>query len=443
MSLKNNSCLHILGAGPAGLASAYYAKKCEIPAMLYESSNTVGGNCKTIVDGDYRYDTGAHRFHDKLDHSTKEVQELIGDDLLKVNSPSMIFSNNRMFDFPLGLLSILRNLGGVDIAKILTENIFNISRISSKPTNFKDLAYQVYGKTLSELFLINYTEKLWGRPAHTLDVNISGNRLKNLNMETLFRELLFSNDNPDHLDGSFYYPKYGFGTIFEKMENYIGESNIRFNSPVTKLVHDKKNIVELVYGNTRITDIDKVITTLPVNLLINCMEPSPPEKIKDIVNNIKYRDLNLCVIYLDIPSFTENASIYFPEPTFPFTRIYEPKNRSNKMAPEDKTCIVVETPYDHEALPDGMPKKELFQIISNILIENKFINREQIIGHKDIDAKYAYPILETGIKERLEPIFSYLGNFENMYTIGRSAQFKYIHTHDIFMQARSIINKLK
>ena len=121
--------MHILGAGPAGLASAYYAKKCEIPAMLYESSNTVGGNCKTIVDGDYRYDTGAHRFHDKLDHATKEVQELIGDDLLKVNSPSMIFSNNRMFDFPLGLLSILRNLGGVDIAKILTENIFNISRI--------------------------------------------------------------------------------------------------------------------------------------------------------------------------------------------------------------------------------------------------------------------------------------------------------------------------
>ena len=220
----------------------------------------------------------AHRFHDKLDHATKEVQELIGDDLLKVNSPSMIFSNNRMFDFPLGLLSILRNLGGVDIAKILTENIFNISRISSKPTNFKDLAYQVYGKTLSELFLINYTEKLWGRPAHTLDVNISGNRLKNLNMATLFRELLFSNDNSDHLDGSFYYPKYGFGTIFEKMENYIGESNIRFNSPVTKLVHDKKNIVELVYGNTRITDIDKVITTLPVSLLINCMEPSPPQK---------------------------------------------------------------------------------------------------------------------------------------------------------------------
>ena len=81
-------------------------------------------------------------------------------------------------------------------------------------------------------------------------------------------------------------------------------------------------------------------------------------------------------------------------------------------------------------------------MISNILIKNKFIKREQIIGHKIMDAKYAYPILETGIEDLLEPIFSYLDNFENMYTIGRSAQFRYIHTHDIFMQARSVINKL-
>ena len=442
MSLKNNSLLHILGAGPAGLTSAYYAKKSKIPLMLYESSNSVGGNCKTIVDGDYRYDTGAHRFHDKLDYATKEVRDLIGDDLLKVNSPSMIFSKNSMFDFPLGLSSVLRNLGGVDIIKILTENIFKISKHSDKPTNFKDLAYQIYGKTLSELFLTNYTEKLWGRPADTLDVNISGNRLNNLNMATLFRELLFKTDNADHLDGSFYYPKYGFGTIFERMKDHIGESSIRFNSPVTKIVHDGTKIVELVCGNSRITNIDKAISTLPVSVLINSMEPSPPESIKNIVNHIKYRDLNLCVIYLDIPSFTENASIYFPESIFPFTRIYEPKNRSNKMAPRDKTCIVVETPYDHETLPGPISKKEIFEMISNILIKNKFIKREQIIGHKIMDAKYAYPILETGIEDLLEPIFSYLDNFENMYTIGRSAQFRYIHTHDIFMQARSVINKL-
>ena len=64
-----------------------------------------------------------------------------------------------------------------NIGKIFMENI--ISRIKIKHTvgNFKDLAYQYYGKTLSNLFLINYTEKLWGDYSYNLDPTISGNRL--------------------------------------------------------------------------------------------------------------------------------------------------------------------------------------------------------------------------------------------------------------------------
>ena len=442
MSLKNNSALHILGAGPAGLASAYYAKKNNIPVMLYESSNKVGGNCKTIVDGDYRFDTGAHRFHDKHDLVTDEVRDLLGDDLLKVNSPSKIYYKDKMIDFPLGLAGILMNLDRSIIQKVLIENIYNAIKFSKDPTNFKDLAYQTYGKTLSELFLINYTEKLWGRPANTLDVKIAGNRLKHLNMVSLLRELLFSSDNADHLDGSFYYPKYGFGTIFEKMKDYIGNNSIQFDSPVTKIIHNGQKIVEVVYANSRITNVDKVISTLPLNILINAIEPSPPKDIKDIVNNIEYRDLNLCIIYLDIPSFTENASIYFPESKFPFTRIYEPKNRSKEMAPNGKTCIVIETPYNQDTLLFSKSKEQLFSIISNILIENDLIKKEQIIGHKLMHAPYAYPILNIDSEDNLKPVFSYLCDFENMYIIGRSAQFRYIHTHDLFNQAKSIINKL-
>ena len=35
--------------------------------------------------------------------------------------------------------------------------------------NFKELSYKKYGKTLAELFLINYTEKLWGLDAENLN----------------------------------------------------------------------------------------------------------------------------------------------------------------------------------------------------------------------------------------------------------------------------------
>ena len=48
---------------------------------------SIGGNCKTIIDGEFRYDTGAHRLHDKDSTVTNEIKSLLGDSLLKVSSP--------------------------------------------------------------------------------------------------------------------------------------------------------------------------------------------------------------------------------------------------------------------------------------------------------------------------------------------------------------------
>ena len=62
------------------------------------------------------------------------------------------------------------------------------------PRNFKELASNNYGKTLSNLFLINYTEKLWGEQATNLDASISGGRLKNLELYSILKNLIFNKD---------------------------------------------------------------------------------------------------------------------------------------------------------------------------------------------------------------------------------------------------------
>ena len=58
--------IDIIGGGPAGLSVGYYAKKIGMNVAIYESTSQIGGNCKTIIDGEFRYDTGAHRLHDKI-----------------------------------------------------------------------------------------------------------------------------------------------------------------------------------------------------------------------------------------------------------------------------------------------------------------------------------------------------------------------------------------
>ena len=439
---KKNTKLHILGGGPAGLAAGYFAKKKNIDLEIFEASDQIGGNCKTIIQGEYRFDTGAHRFHDKKDEVTSEIKGLIGKDFLKVSVPSKIFKNGTLISFPLNSLDILRNLKFSILLNIVWENMVNRFRNFDIPNNFKELANARYGKTLSNLFLLNYTKKLWGQDPIKLATSISGDRLKNLDLFTFFKEIFFNSDSSDHLDGSFYYPRYGFGTIFDQMKEYIGSENIKLNSPVERLIHDEVKIKKIVYQKGRVLEVNKIINSLPLNILINILDPTPPREIIEVVDSINYRNLRLCIIYLDMPYFTKNASIYFPEKIFSFTRIYEPKNRSKMMAPVDKTCIVIEIPYSNNDEIHLKSENKLFQEISSSLIKSRLIEKNKIIDHSFFRIDYAYPVLEIGTESKLIPVFNYLNKFNNIYHIGRAAEFKYLHTHDIIHQSSRLIDKI-
>jgi len=437
--MSRNPFLHILGAGPAGLSIGYYAKKKNIPFIINESSNQVGGNCRTIKNGDFKFDTGAHRFHDKIPTVTQEIKELMGDELLIVKSPSKIYKDGTMIDFPINFSSLLQSLSLGQICDILIENLFKRSSNGSMEKNFKNRAYHTYGKTLSNLFLINYTEKLWGRSADLLQEDVAGDRLKNLDLPSIIKQKILGFNKYKNLDGSFFYPQNGFGSIFESMANHIGFDKINTGTPVKKIMHEKGKITGLVCGNSKITDPEMVISSLPIDKTIHLMDPVPPNEILLAVNEIGYRNIKICVLFLNTPFFSKNASIYFPDRKLNFTRIYEPKNRSAHMAPMDKTCIVIECPYDSGDRLSSMRKDEFYEMIRNDLLNEKLIKKDQIIDYDIFDMNNAYPILDINIKEKKKRILSYLHTFENMYLIGRNAEFKYLHTHDIISKGRMLI----
>ena len=437
--MSRNPFLHILGAGPAGLSIGYYAKKKNIPFIINESSNQVGGNCRTIKNGDFKFDTGAHRFHDKIPTVTQEIKELMGDELLIVKSPSKIYKDGTMIDFPINLSSLLQSLSLGQICDILIENLFKRSSNGSMEKNFKNRAYHTYGKTLSNLFLINYTEKLWGRSADLLQEDVAGDRLKNLDLPSIIKQKILGFNKYKNLDGSFFYPQNGFGSIFESMANHIGFDKINTGTPVKKIMHEKGKITGLVCGNSKIINPEMVISSLPIDKTIHLMDPVPPNEILLAVNEIGYRNIKICVLFLDTPFFSKNASIYFPDRKLNFTRIYEPKNRSAHMAPMDKTCIVIECPYDSGDRLSSMRKDEFYEMIRNDLLNEKLIKKNQIIDYDIFDMNNAYPILDINIKEKKKRILSYLHTFENMYLIGRNAEFKYLHTHDIISKGRMLI----
>ena len=65
--MKENKKAIIIGAGPAGLAAAYYflTETEDIKPIIFEKSNSVGGISKTVYFDGNGIDIGGHRMFSK------------------------------------------------------------------------------------------------------------------------------------------------------------------------------------------------------------------------------------------------------------------------------------------------------------------------------------------------------------------------------------------
>lgn len=435
------SHIAILGGGPAGLAIGYYAKKKKLPFTIYEANDCIGGNSTTLRVGDFFYDSGAHRLHDKDPEVTRELQELLGEDLKEINIPSKIYDNGRFIKFPLLPFDLMQKMGMRFFSRAAATLLHARLKYHEPDGNFENFALYTYGKIIAERFLLNYSQKLWGESCNRLSPDIAGKRLKGLNLKSFVIDSIFRrNARAEHLEGLFYYPNGGIYTIARKLAEVCGHKNIRKNSKITKILHNHKRVEAVeINGNERM-EVDALAGTLPLDFFIQAMEPEPPEEILLSAQKLRYRNIVLVALFLDKESVTDTATVYFPDIKFPFTRIYEPKNRNIAMSPKGKTSLVAEIPCQKEDYLWSMDDDKLIQLVLSRIIDTNLIREEEIIDASVNRLNHAYPILETGYEERLQKINSFLNGFNNLKLSGRNGRFVYSWIHNMMQFGKEIID---
>jgi len=435
--------LTVLGGGPAGLATGFYARREGLDVRLFEAADAVGGNARTLQLGPFRYDTGAHRFHDKNDAVTADVKALLGDDLRRIDAPSQICWRGRRIDFPPAPYDLLRKLPASLVARIAWEQL-SIPRVSDDAEHFEEMTLQSYGPTLARLFLLNYTEKLWGTDADQLSPQVAGDRLEGLDLKTFLLEAFGgAKDKARHLDGSFYYPRHGYGQIAEATADALGREHIRTDARITKLSHDGTRIRRVTVNDAEPIGVNTVVSTLPLTLVLRLLDPPPPEELQALAQSMRFRHLRLVVLGLDRPRLTRNASLYFPERSIPFTRLYEPKNRSPDMAPDDQTVVVLERPCHPKTEAWTQSDEALRDNAVDVLTEQGLIEgADEIVAVDHRAVPFAYPVLEVGAEAKAERLTDYLQRFENLRLLGRSAKFTYTHVHNLYARARTLTEEL-
>ena len=429
----------ILGGGPAGLAVAFYAKKEKLSFTLYEAASEIGGNCRTFRHGEFLYDSGAHRFHAVLPDVTREVLNLMGDDMQEVRAPSQVHIAGKLVNFPLAPFNVARSLGTGVFVRAARDLLVAKLRHARHAQDFEAMACRRYGRTIAELFLLSYSEKLWGVPCKLLSPAVAGRRLQGLNLQTLLTEMVFGSQRAKHMDGAFFYPRLGYGTIMQRLSENAGLQHIHTGAEVTRLRHDRQRVVEIEINHRQRVAVRDVAVTLPLGELLEMLDPSPPAPLLALGRRLRFRNLVLVAVFQNQPSVTPNASVYFPEARFPFTRVTIPRNRSALMAPQGRTSLVAELPCWTEDKLWRASDEEVSRRVLAALEEIRWVRPEAVIGTAVHRLSCAYPVLDTESETAAARIAEYLATFQNIRITGRNALFAYTHLHDQLQSGRELI----
>jgi protoporphyrinogen oxidase len=440
----------VLGGGLAGLSAGYILKDSAMDLKIFEAESSVGGASKTIQHNGFLFDLGGHRFYSKKKEINDFVCEILGDELIEVERISKIFLKGKLYDYPLRPFNAVSQMGPLKILLALSDylSVQLKNRISPQTDlTYKDWVVRRFGKTLAQLFFVDYAEKIWGIKADEISKDFADQRIRSLSLlKALKNAFNPSSEKSATLIHRFIYPRHGFGIIAQKLANKIGNQSIILNAFVDEIVHSggRINLIRARNDNS-INEFhaDEIISSIPITQFLRVLNPQPGEEVLQAADHLKFRSLIIVFLTLNREKTTDYTWMYFPSKEITFSRLHEPKNWSREMCPEGKTSLVVEY-FSSEEEPFWKKDDEYLRDHTiEQLIRMGMINKGDCDGYKIVRLNFAYPLYDLEYKTHLKVINAYLAKFTNLQLVGRNGLFRYTSSdHYIDMGIKAAKNLL-
>ncbi|HLM60490.1 MAG TPA: FAD-dependent oxidoreductase, partial [Pyrinomonadaceae bacterium] len=228
-----NKRVVIIGAGPAGLTTAYSllkkSKETEV-TVIEADPRYVGGISRTVEYKGFRFDIGGHRFFSK----SKEVEdfwtEILPNDMLDRPRSSRIFYRGKFFSYPLKATEALFKLGVIESSLCMLSYAKAQASPVPDPKNFEDWVSNKFGKRLFSIFFKTYTEKVWGMNCKDISADWAAQRIKGLSLASAIKNAILPKRKPKNrgeviktLIDTFRYPRLGPGMMWEACAEKIKE----------------------------------------------------------------------------------------------------------------------------------------------------------------------------------------------------------------------------
>ncbi len=430
----------IIGAGPAGLTTAYMLAKAGRSVLVLEQDATyVGGISRTVNYKGFLFDIGGHRFFSKSKEVVDLWNEILPDDFIERPRLSRIFYRGQFYAYPLKAFEALRKLGPVQSALCLASFAYARAFPVKEPKTVHQWVRNQFGERLFSIFFKTYTEKVWGMSCDEISAEWAAQRIKGLDLSAAILDGLRRSLGrrkkgavAKTLIESFRYPRRGPGMMWEACAEKIKKlgGHVVMDRRLKSLTRDEEHEtwtveVESAAGAIESYGAEHVVSSAPVRELVSALRPTALTLLH--ARELKYRDFLTVVLIGEGAKDLPDNWIYIHDPKVKVGRVQNFRAWSPEMIPDaTSTCLGLEY-FCFEG--DGLwasADEDLIALARQEIGRIGLMDPAHIRDACVVRQKKAYPVYDESYAEHLAMIRKELAlRYPGLHLVGRNGMHKY------------------
>ena len=454
--------IFVIGAGPAGLTTAYCLTK-ETPSVIVIEKDPlyVGGISRTVRYGNFLFDIGGHRFFSKAREVVDLWHEILPDDFITRPRLSRIYYGGKFYSYPLSAFQALRNLGIFTSAACVLSYAYAKAFPIASPRSFHDWIRNQFGERLFQIFFKTYTEKVWGMSCDEISADWAAQRIKGLDLRVAVMNALkhsfglkpkavaAGGDVVKSLIDTFQYPRKGPGMMWDAAAAKIRErgGRILMGRELDTLAYDEGKklwhiVVATADGKRESYTARHVVNSAPVRELVQKLAPKPISLLN--ARELRYRDFLTVALMINKPEIFADNWIYIHDPSVQVGRIQNFRSWSPEMVPDDdKACYGLEYfCFEHDGLWNSVDH-DLIELAKRELLKIGLAREGDVLDGCVVRQKKAYPVYDDDYARHVGTIREELElRFPNLHLVGRNGMHKYNNQDHAMMTAMLCVENI-
>ncbi len=426
----------IIGAGPAGLTAAYELGKAGRRSTVLEADDVVGGISRTVERDGWRFDIGGHRFFTKVAPVEAFWHEVLPDeDFMLRPRKSRIYYQGKFYDYPLKASNALGNLGVIEAVRCVISYTWARIRPPKRQDMYEGWLVARFGSRLYNHFFKTYTEKVWGHPPSEMPADWAAQRVKNLSLASAVINALLPRRNQKDITSlieEFQYPRLGPGMMWERCRDLVEAqgTKVLMNTPVSKIRHEGGRAVAVV-GESGGAPTDyrcsAVISSMPINQLVQVFDPPVPAEVRRAADDLYYRDfLTVALVVPESAVPWDDNWIYIHDPTVKTMRIQNFGSWSPFLVKEGRNVLGLEYTVEEGDDSWNSPDDVLVKEGASELARLGLLDPSQVETGYVVRMPKAYPYYDRDYAANVDRIRAWLAdNASNVFPVGRNGMHRY------------------